>query len=288
MEEMKIALVQMESLLDRPAENLAKMARFIAAAAARGAKMICFPEMSVSGYSHQAGQVTAETVGGESGKRLSQLADRHGVTVLAGLAEKVAGEKPYISQLVAAPGGSLEVYRKTHLGKKESASYQPGNQLPVFPTPAATIGVEICWDLHFPEVSTILALKGCEIIFAPHASPRVVADRREAWLKYLPARAYDNAVFLAACNLTGDNGSGKHYCGGAMVIDPRGRIVGEVFTNHDEMLVVDLDASLINKIRRQEGQGMSENFYLRSRRPELYGMLLDKDPTEGPSPQPER
>ena len=186
-------------------------------------------------------------------------------------------KKPYIAQLAAFPDGRQLTYRKTHLGQKERASYTPGETLPVFNAGQLRFGVEICWDLHFPEVSTVLALGGCEIIFVPHASPRIVGDRREIWLKYMPARAYDNAVFLAACNLVGGDGRGKHFCGGAMVIDPRGRVIGEVFTGQDEMLVVDLDPQVINRIRGQEEEGMSASFFLNSRRPELYGDLMEKN-----------
>jgi len=87
--------------------------------------------------------------------------------------------KPYITQLVALPDGSVQKYRKTHLGRSEIPHFIPGNELPVFNTARARFAVQICWDLHFPEVSTILSLKGAEIIFAPHASPSIVGDRKE-------------------------------------------------------------------------------------------------------------
>jgi len=95
-------------------------------------------------------------------------------------------------------------------------------------------------------------------------------------LKYMTARAYDNAVFLAACNLIGEDGTGHSFCGGALVIDPRGNIVAEAFNNREELLVVDLDPAVLNTIRRRESRSMRHSFYLECRRPELYKKLLEK------------
>lgn len=275
MKETRIALVQMQSETGRVDANLKKMAGFIEEAAGQKADMICFPELCIPGYSHEQSLVRAETVPGYSTAYLGELARKSGMIVLAGLAEESGQELPFISQLVIFPDGSLQTYRKTHLGRSELGCYSPGDSLPVFSAAKAGFGVEICWDLHFPEVSTILALKGSEIIFAPHASPRIVGNRREIWLKYLPARAYDNAVFVAACNLIGSDGAEKQFCGGAMVIDPRGRVIAEAFHDREELLVVDLDPSMINQIRREQGRGMSTGFFLKSRRPELYRELIE-------------
>ena len=103
----------------------------------------------------------------------------------------------------------------------------------------------------------------------------VSGDRRELWLKYLPARAYDNAAFVAACNLVGQVEGGRRFSGGLMVFDPRGLVAAEAGGAGEEMLLVDLPAKTINNIRSGEARSMRENFFLRFRRPELYGKLLD-------------
>lgn len=276
MDPIRLALVQMQSetgLIDR---NMEKICGFTRQAAAAKADILCFPELCVQGYHREKSPPLAEPVPGPSSEALRRLAVKEGIIILAGLAEQSGQERPYITQLLAFPGGELAVYRKTHLGKSETPYFSPGDKLPVFSSAKATLGVEICWDLHFPEVSAILSLKGAEIIFAPHASPAIVGDRRNIWLKYLAARAYDNTVFVAACNLVGGDGTGQSFCGGALIIDPKGNVVAENFNGSESLLLADLDPTLLNTIRRRESASMRHSFYLEGRRPELYGDLLQE------------
>ena len=273
MEKMRIALVQMEALVGQTSLNLQKTQNYIQQAAEQKAELICFPELSSHGYSRDSSLLPAEPVPGDSSAAISQMAREAGLVVLAGLAEKSAGVKPYITQLVAYPDGRVLRYRKTHLGKSELPYFTAGDELPVFAGEKGKFAVEICWDLHFPEVTTVLSLNGCEIVLAPHASPTVVGDRRQIWLKYLAARAYDNALFVAACNLIGGNGLGHSFGGGAMVIDPKGNPIAEAFDHQEGLLLADLDPTLINTIRSQQSRSMRHIFYLGARRPELYREL---------------
>jgi predicted amidohydrolase len=256
--------------------NIKKINDYTRQAVEKGVDIICFPELCIQGYHREKSPLLAEPVPGQSSEIIRRLAVQEGITILAGLAEQSGTDRPYIAQLVAVPDGNLAVYRKTHLGKSEKPYFSPGDKLPVFKCGKASFGVEICWDLHFPEVSTILSLQGAEIIFAPHASPTIVGDRKNIWLKYLAARAYDNTVFLAACNLVGGDGTGQSFCGGALVIDPKGNIVAEDFNGGESLLVADLDPTLLNTIRRRKSDSMRHIFYLGGRRPELYGELLKR------------
>ena len=274
MEPIRIALVQMQSETGMIDKNMEKIYSFTRQAAEKKADIICFPELCMQGYHREKSPPLAEPIPGESSEAIIRLAVQEGIIVLAGLAEQSGTEKPYITQLLAFPGGDWAVYRKTHLGKSEAPYFSPGDKLPVFSSAQASFGVEICWDLHFPEVSAILSLKGAEIIFAPHASPTIVGDRRNIWLKYLAARAYDNTVFVAACNLVGSDGTGQSFCGGTLVIDPKGTVVAEDFNGRQGLLVADLDPTLLNTIRRRESGSMRHSYYLEGRRPELYGELL--------------
>lgn len=274
MDPIRLALVQMQSETGLTDKNMEKICSLTRQAAAKKADIICFPELCVQGYHREKSPLLAEPVPGQSSEAIRRLAVKEGIIILAGLAEQSGNERPYITQLLAFPGGELAVYRKTHLGKSETPYFSPGDTLPVFNSAKATLGVEICWDLHFPEVSAILSLKGAEIIFAPHASPTIVGDRRNIWLKYLAARAYDNTVFVAACNLVGGDGTGQSFCGGALIIDPKGNIVAEDFNGSESLLVADLDPTLLNTIRRRESGSMRHSFYLEGRRPELYRDLI--------------
>ncbi|OAT85510.1 nitrilase-related carbon-nitrogen hydrolase [Desulfotomaculum copahuensis] len=283
MQNTRLALVQMRAKTGLVKENLDKIEHFVALAAREKADLICFPELCVPGYHRELARQYTEVIPGPGADRLSRLARDTGVTVLAGLAEQSECDRPYITHLVAHPDGRVQKYRKTHLGKSECPHFTAGNELPVFQTEKTVFGVEICWDLHFPEVTTVLSLRGAEIIFAPHASPVIVGDRRAIWLKYLAARAYDNAVFVAACNLVGRASEKQEFCGGAMVLDPRGDVLAEDFSRREGMLLADLDATLINTIRRNRARSMRYHFYLNFRRPELYRELLRGAPDPPPA-----
>lgn len=276
MEKIRLALVQMQSELGAPEKNLEKILDHIHRAGTRGVDIICFPEMCLHGYSRDITRLSPVGIPGEIPGRLGEAVRKEGVTALVGLAEDGGGEKPFITQLVLFPDGRIEKYRKTHLGRSEEAFFTAGDDLPVFSAGKARFGIQICWDMHFPEVSAILSLKGAEIIFSPHASPVIVGDRRGIWMKYMAARAYDNSVFVAACNLLGENGAGQEFCGGALVIDPKGNPVAESFGRGEGMLVADLDPDLINTIRMKKSKSMRDSFYLHCRRPELYGPLVER------------
>ncbi len=276
MEDTRIALVQMQAKVHQTKENIAKIELFVKKAAEQKVDIICFPELSIHGYYGGQNASVAEDFCSDSVKAISRMACTNGIIILAGMAEKDDSGNIFITQIVAFPDGTLNKYRKTHLGRHEQSFFTPGDELPVFATPKATFGIQICWDLHFPEVTTILSLKGGEIIFAPHASPAIAGERREIWVKYLSARAYDNTIYIAACNLTGYDGVKQQYSGGAIVVDPKGNVIAEAFNGIEEMLVVDLESRLINTIRRQEGKRMRDTFYLKARRPELYSELIRK------------
>lgn len=282
MKELRIALAQIQPKTGCPQENIGKIAALTKQAAQKKAALICFPELCVQGYHREKARLAAEAIPGKSSLAISRLARETGLVILAGMVEESGSAKPFNTQLVAFPDGRLYKYRKTHLGKSELPYFTPGDSFPVFATEEARFAIAICWDLHFPEVSTIYSLKGAEIIFAPHASPSFVGDRREIWLKYLPARAYDNSVFIAACNLVGEDG-GQSFCGGALVIDPKGNVAAQAFSGREELLVADLDPRLINTIRRKESASMRHSFFLEGRRPELYGELLKPSIPNPPS-----
>lgn len=276
MDNLPIALVQMQAVVGKVEKNLEVMGKFVKEAKRKGVKIICFPELACQGYTRELAERLAVNIPGQLSQTLVNLAKENQITILTGIIEKSQTTKPYITHLVCTPQGEIYKYRKTHLGVSEERFFSPGQELPVFKTEGARFAVQICWELHFPEVSTIYSLKGAEIIFAPHASPTVVGDRKEIWLKYMTARAYDNSAFVASCNLIGDNGQGTQFGGGCLVVDPKGRVIGEDFSGEEGMLIVDLPCEEINKVRYQERKSMADSFYLDYRRPELYSDLVNK------------
>ncbi|GII82180.1 hydrolase [Sphaerisporangium siamense] len=301
------------------AYNLATIARFVAEAAARGVRLIVFPEMCVTGYWHVVGmdragiQALAEPVpGGPSVTALLELARRHDMVVGAGLVE-ADGEKLYNSYVVAEPDGSWHVHRKLHSFESEHIS--SGDRYTVFAsTLGCTLGVLTCYDNNIIENARMTALLGADILLAPHQTggvasrsphamgtidvalweardtdPRAIeaefrGDKGRGWLmRWLPARAHDNGMFLVFSNGVGPD-NGEVRTGNAMLIDCYGRIVAETWRARDEMVCGELDLSLL---ARSTGRR-----WLRGRRPELYRALAEPTGREvGPiearfSPEP--
>ena len=273
MQDLTIGLVQMTARFGQIEENLRKVIDFSLQAAQNKVDILCFPEMCIHGYRRGIKPQHPLEIPGPWMSSLRQIAEAHQMIIAVGMAEKNPVGNPYITQLIFFTDGSWDVYRKTHLGQSELPYYTAGESLPVYESVKGKFAIQICWDTHFPEISTIQCLKGAEIIFAPHASPSIVGDRKEIWTKYLTARAYDNSVFLAACNLVGDD-DGHSYGGGVLVFDPKGNILAEDFSQREGLLCVALEGSLINTIRQEERRTMRHSFYLAGRRPELYGDLL--------------
>jgi N-carbamoylputrescine amidase len=202
------------------------------------------------------------------------MAHESGVLILAGLVEKGADGSVFASQLVASPQGFQGVYRKCHLSPFEQPLYSSGNALPVFNSGDANFGIELCYDTHFPELSTLLTLKGAEILFCLHASPRGTPEEKQrSWMRHLTARAYDNGVFVVACNQTGDNNDGLEFPGLAFVLNPSGEVIDEDISGEEGILIADLTAAQLAHVRENRMR-----FFLPNRRPELYEGLTGKGP----------
>jgi len=270
MENTRIALVQMESIIGKTNDNINKIEKFVHEAKQKDVHIICFPELSVQGYCKSKAKELQEQIPGLISQKISNLAKENDINIIVGMIEKSNNENPYISQLVCLDTGATHVYRKTHLGLSEMSIFSAGNEFLTFQTKQCTFAIQICWETHFPEISTIQSLKGAEIIFTPFASPDKVGDRKQIWLKYLTARAYDNSVFIATCNLIGSNGLDVNFAGGCLVIDPKGDLIAEDFSQKESILIVDLPNNEINEIRKTERKSMKYSYFLQYRRPELY------------------
>lgn len=212
---------------------------------------------------------------------LAAHARRQGIALVLPFAER-ADDGYFNSALVFdETGRRVGRYRKTHIpayfptgaaggtGSYEKFYFAPGNALEVFPVAGTRIGIQICNDRLYPEASRTLALAGAEILvmpisFSTYADP---AQRAAIWEVPLRARAYENGVYVLACNRVGVEGP-RHHLGRSMVVDPRGMIVCEAGTGKPELLVaeVDLDAIAVQRKRFP---------WWRDRRPDLYGPIVD-------------
>ncbi len=269
-EDVRAAVVQMQSYIGENDKNINKMEQFIKEACSKSVEIICFPELCVHGYTLKKADDLKEVLTGYSCTRLKELSCEYKIIIIAGLIENFKGE-PYISQVIVYPNGEIKSYKKIHLGDYERKHYCEGNEINRFSASKFNFGVQICFDTHFPEMTTVQALNGAEVIFAPHASPLSLKKRKDSWKKYLTARAYDNSIYYIACNCLGKNDRGTQFYGGCMAFDPLGNVINEINNGEEELMIVELKKDLINNIRYNKKNTMSNKFYLNYRRPEIYG-----------------
>lgn len=272
MQAITVAAVNFQPEFGQIETNLEKIEAWTAALAPQGVKIICFPEMCLCGYDRTpAIYPLARPIPGPATDRLAAIAGQYGVTLLAGLAEVAPSGHYFISHVVATPHGITGVYRKTHLNHPEQTVFSAGNNIGVFQANGCTFGLQLCYDAHFPELSTLQVLAGAEILFVASASPRDnPAAKRERMLRYLPARAYDNSCYVVACNLVGNGVRGQSFGGVALVINPKGQVIAEAVGWDEEAAVAQLDGAEIDRLRRTK-----MGYFLARRRPELYRGLCD-------------
>ncbi len=249
------------------------------AAAAQGAQVMCFQELFYGPYFCQVQETEyydyAEAVpDGPTVQRFSALAKELGMVMVLPVYEREqAGFLYNTAAVVDADGTYLGKYRKHHIpqvkGFWEKFYFRPGNLgWPVFDTAVGKVGVYICYDRHFPEGWRALGLAGAEIVFNPSATSRGLSNY--LWKLEQPAAAAANMYFVAAINRVGVEPLGDDdFYGTSYFADPRGQLVGDAASGHDEELVVrDLDLGLIEEVRNQWA------FY-RDRRPDAYGPLVE-------------
>jgi predicted amidohydrolase len=271
-----IAAVQTASEAGNIERNMDNILNLTSQAAKAGAGFIVFPELALQGYSHTLANDTAVPADDPTIELLCKTAFHLQITLLVGFAERSGdAQKPYISQLIAFPDGTAQVYRKVHLGRFEKEWFAAGTQFPVFESQGARFAVGICWDWHFPEVAAIYSLKGAEILFAPHASLSISGDRLALWQHYMGARAYDNSVYLAACNMCGQDRQNRNYSGGAAVWGPKGELMVQSQSENSSIVYAKLSAQRINNLRTVKRESMKDSFFLADRRKELYQELVE-------------
>jgi predicted amidohydrolase len=202
MKPVKAALIVQNCIVGDFQRNIQSSLNFISKAVQMEAKFIVFPEMNLTGY------VTGPDIfsicrplTNDITDLFSGLAKKSNVTILVGLAEQTDKKHIYASHLVFNPDGSLGVYRKIHTAPFEKKYFTAGNTIPLFTAHGLKFGLQLCYDAHFPELSLAMALKKTDIIFIPHASPRGSSRKKyDSWMRHLSARAFDNGLYIAACN----------------------------------------------------------------------------------------
>ena len=251
MENIRIAAITCPSHVGEIDRNLAETATWTRKAKKAGAELVCFPELNITGYCNRPEMARfAQSIPGPTSDVLARLAADEDIIILAGMAQSSEGELPYASHCVFSPDGSLDIYHKVHIAPPEKQTFAAGAYIPIFHAGGVTFGIQLCFDAHFPELSAAMTAKGAEVIFIPHASPRGNPEEKNvSWLRHLTARAYDNSVFIVACNQVGKNCNGLAFPGNALVIGPAGEVMAKDTRAHASMLLADLKSADLEAVR---------------------------------------
>jgi predicted amidohydrolase len=257
---MKIAAYQGEGVKGETSKALAIMRDATVEAASRGARLVVFPEMFLTGYNiGDAVFKLAELSDGPSAAAVGKIARETGVSLLYGYPER-SGDRIFNSALlVNSAGGGIANYRKTHLyGSEENRVFQRGDSLLVAELDGLKVGILICYDIEFPEAVRALALAGAELIAVPTAliQPFDIVART-----LVSARAFENQVYVAYAGMCGREG-GLGYCGLSCIVGPDGQDLARAGTG-PALLFADIDPAAISR-------GRQSNPYLSDRHPELY------------------
>jgi predicted amidohydrolase len=292
MQTFRIAAVSMNGRMGQVDAVYADIERYTQIAVDQGAKLVLYPEVLIHGHNTPNTWELAEKVpNGPATDRLTAIASKTGAILCVGLSEK-EDDIVFNTQVLVGPRGYIGKQRKIHMSRDEALFYKGGRDLPVFDLGFAKVGMVICYDQMFPELSRILTLKGAEVLLMPAAARLKTwtedaasqqAARRVAanyYLTQIPCRARENATFCVVADQAGLAGTVSRYPansplqpyhpGGAFIFDPKGDCIASTQAERivDDMVVATLDAAAINEVRSDA------NFTIRTRRPELFAELV--------------
>ena len=264
-----IALVQMRCGAE-PAENLERAIAFIRDAAAKGAQIVCLPELFRSRYFCQqedhANFALAEEIPGPTTERLGEVAGELGVVIVASLFEKrAAGVYHNTAAVIDADGRFLGKYRKMHIPDDpafyEKFYFTPGDLgFKAWPTQKGNIGVCVCWDQWYPEAARLTALRGAQLLFYPTAigwhpaeKEKFGAAQHSAWETIQRSHAIANGCYVAAVNRVGHEAPygepGIEFWGQSFICGPTGEILAKASTDREEIVQAEVAWSGIDEQR---------------------------------------
>jgi predicted amidohydrolase len=266
---LRAAAIQLNST-DEKSRNLEAAERLVRAAAAEGAELLALPEKWNLLAGGEALLEGAEPLDGPSLSAARGWARELGIHLLAGSVAESAGERAFNTSVLVGPDGSdLAVYRKIHMfdvdvggvSYRESEHEQPGEEAVVAePEGMPAIGMTVCYDLRFPELYRILAMRGARLLAVPSAF--TLATGRDHGEVLLRARAIENQAFVLAPNQVGEALPHFSSSGHSAIVDPWGKVLA-VAPDGEGFVLADLDFAEQQQVRESLPS-------LANRRPEAY------------------
>ncbi len=271
----KVAGIQMEPKILMKGKNLEKCLRLMRIAAENGSKLVIFPECSLTGYcfsSFEEALPVAESIPGPCTETIVKMCEELGVYVVVGLLEKI-GKRIYNALAFAGPKGLEGKYEKIHLpylGIDRFATH--GDQpFKIFETEVGRVGLNICFDVRFPESTRIMALQGAEIVVLSTNWP---AGAEGVPQYVINTRAYENRVNYVAVNRVGTE-RGFRFIGQSKIVDYTGRTVSEASASEEEIIYGELDLKEPRNKRVVIVPGEFELPLFKERRPDFYHKITE-------------
>ena len=264
-----VAIAQTSCKVADKKTNIERMKKGIKQAKEKAANIVIFPELSLTGYvCKDLTYELAEPVPGPSTRLIEKEASRNDIHIIFGMLERStkAGAVLYNTAVLIGPDGFIGKYQKAHLPThsvfEEKRYFRPGYAAPIFKTEIGNLGMIICYDIYFPEITRLLRLQGAQLIACISASPSV---RRGFFEVLTAARAMENTVFLAFANLAGIE-DGLQFWGGSRIIAPSGSIIRQAKYDEEDLIMAKIDYSDLERV---------EVFVpaLRDLRPEFFNKL---------------
>ena len=255
--ELTVAAIQMSSTPDKE-ENLETAGRLIDAASSSGADLVALPELWSCHGLESAYRDNAEPIPGETTQFLANRARERGIYLLGG---SILERDPHLSKLhntstLFRPDGEMvALYRKIHLFDVkapdreylESGTIAPGEEIVTAKAGATTLGLSVCYDVRFPELYRLLALRGAEVLMVPAAF--TLQTGKDHWELLLRARAVENQAFVVAPAQWGQKADGRWTYGRSLIVDPWGTVLAQC-PDRDGFALATLDLGYLDRLRR--------------------------------------
>mgnify|MGYP004669580789 CR=1 FL=1 len=269
MKEYRVGVIQLDTTADKE-DNLRRIEALVKKAADDGARMVVLPEiMNVTSLDPEIAK--PETIPGYSIDRMCKIAKSYDLWIHCGSIREqhMDGEKPCNTSVMVNPNGKIAaIYRKLHLfdvymekGPKimESDMNSKGSEIVTLDTELGKLGFSLCYDMRFPELYRLMALEGCQVLFAPANFTKPTGEMH--WHTLLRARAIENGCYVLAPGQCGQKPRFEAY-GHSLIIDPWGHILAEKESG-EGLIMADIDLTQVTKAREELGS-------LNNRRTDLY------------------
>lgn len=288
---MNVAVVNFKVVAGQKDNNLKRMDEFSVAAAKRGADLVVFPELSLTGYDYfinenitfEDKKAMAETIDGKACSKMAKTAQKHGIYIVFGMAEVLGNgtDKVYNSAVTVGPEGVIGSYRKIHPFDQENKFFTKGEDPFMFDTEWGPVSIGICYDtFQFPELMRHYIAKGSRLYLNPTAVIEEIPyeGSRQAFIDYYaPTLEYGvlcNTIFIASANLTGFDDT-QYFGGGSVILGPKispffetnlHYYAGNKDNVQEELSIATIDLSLAKRRLMDDSGAAGEPDY----RPEVY------------------